>query len=67
MHILVGIYVYILWTGIFMLFLIFFIPVLPIMFLAFPMMFLNNKHWSCKPYLWYFNNVWLKVIKFLGV
>ena len=46
--------------------LIFFIPVLPIMLLAFPMMVINQGtdkvHWSQKPYLWYFNNVWLKVL-----
>ena len=40
--------------------LIVFIPVLPIMLLAFPMMFLDSNHWSCKPYKWYFNNVWLR-------
>ena len=44
--------------------LIFFIPVLPIMILAFPMTVMNqgtNKvHWSQKPYLWYFNKVWLR-------
>jgi hypothetical protein len=46
--------------------LIFFLPVLPIMLLAFPMTFMNygtdRVHWSQKPYLWYFDNVWLKVI-----
>ena len=50
----------------FILMLIFFIPVLPIMLLAFPMMVINQGtdkvHWSQKPYLWYFNNVWLKVL-----
>lgn len=44
--------------------LIFFIPVLPIMLLAFPMIFLDDKHWTCKPYLWYFKKVWLKVVGF---
>ena len=43
--------------------LIFFIPVLPIMLLAFPMTVMNQGtdkvHWSQKPYLWYFNKVWL--------
>ena len=46
--------------------LIFFIPVLPIMLLAFPMMVMNHGtdkiHWSQKPYLWYFNKVWLKAL-----
>lgn len=45
---------------------IFFTPVLPIMLLAFPMMVMNHGtdkvHWSQKPYLWYFNNVWLKAL-----
>ena len=45
---------------------IFFIPVLPIMLLAFPMTVINQGtdkvHWSQKPYLWYFNNVWLKAL-----
>ena len=45
--------------------LIFFIPLLPIMLLAFPMIFLDDKHWTCKPYLWYFNNVWLNVLKLI--
>ena len=45
--------------------LIFFIPLLPIMLLAFPMIFLDDKHWTCKPYLWYFNNVWLDVLKLI--
>jgi hypothetical protein len=43
---------------------IFFIPILPIMLLAFPMMVMNEGadkvHWTQKPYLWYFKNVWLK-------
>jgi CHASE2 domain-containing sensor protein len=50
-------------TCVLILMLIFFIPVLPIMILAFPMTVMNqgtNKvHWSQKPYLWYFNKVWL--------
>jgi hypothetical protein len=49
--------------------LIVFIPVLPIMLLAFPMMVMNegeNKvHWTQKPYLWYFKNVWLRLITFI--
>lgn len=64
MNILVVAYVFTLWVGVFILFLIFFIPVLPIMFLAFPMVFLDDTHWSCRPYKWYFNNVWLRVLKF---
>ena len=51
--------------------LIFFVPILPIMILAFPMIFINHGtgrvHWSEKPYLWYFNNVWLKSMYKLGV
>ena len=51
--------------------LIFFIPILPIMILSFPMMVVNdgtNKiHWSQKPYLWYFNNVWLKSLCSFGI
>jgi hypothetical protein len=43
---------------------IFFLPILPIMLLAFPMMVMNEGtdkvHWTQKPYLWYFKNVWLK-------
>jgi Flp pilus assembly protein TadB len=49
--------------------LIVFIPVFPIMILGFPMIMMNtgtNKtHWTEKPYLWYFNNVWLRAIKVL--
>jgi len=45
---------------------IFFTPVLPIMLLAFPMTAINHGtdkvHWSQKPYLWYFNKVWLKAL-----
>jgi hypothetical protein len=48
-----------------------FIPVLPIMLLAFPMMVMNEGtgkvHWSQKPYLWYFDKVWLKIIKTIGI
>lgn len=51
--------------------LIFFIPVLPIMLLAFPMMAINHGtdkvHWSQKPYLWYFNKVWLKALDTLTI
>ena len=51
--------------------LICFIPVLPIMLLAFPMQLLNegtgNVHWTQKPYLWYFNNVWLRILKAIGL
>jgi len=67
MSVLVVLYFFIQWIGIFILFLIFFIPVLPILFLAFPMMLLDNTHWSCKPYIWYFDNVWLNVLKFIGI
>lgn len=48
---------------------IFFIPVLPIMILAFPMMVMNEGtdklHWTQKPYIWYFNNVWLRSLNLL--
>ena len=40
-----------------------FLPILPIMLLGFPMMFLDDTHWSCKPYLWYFKNVWMRYFK----
>jgi len=60
-------YIFILWVGIFILFLIFFIPILPILVIAFPMMFLDDTHWSCRPYMWYFNNVWLNVLKFFKI
>jgi hypothetical protein len=50
---------------------IFFTPVLPIMLLAFPMTFVNQGtgrvHWTEKPFLWYFNNVWLKSMYFVGI
>ena len=50
---------------------IFFIPILPIMLLAFPMTFINEGtgkvHWTEKPYLWYFNNVWLRAMYFIGI
>ena len=50
---------------------VFFIPVLPIMLLAFPMIFINEGtgkvHWTQKPYLWYFDNVWLKSLNFLRI
>jgi hypothetical protein len=53
----------------FILMLIIFIPVLPILLLGMPMVLLNagtNKtHWTEKPYLWYFKNVWLRVVKVL--
>lgn len=46
---------------------IIFIPVLPLMILAFPgVVFADNPnkptHWTTKPYVWYFNNVWLRII-----
>lgn len=51
--------------------LLFFTPVLPIVVLAFPMSFINDGtgkiHWTQKPYLWYFNNVWLKALDFLNI
>lgn len=47
--------------------LITFIPVLPIMLLAFPMIFFDENHWSCKPYMWYFKNVWLRVVKLIEI
>jgi len=46
---------------------ILFVPVLPILLIAFPMIFLNDKHWTCKPYLWYFKNVWMKYIKLIKI
>lgn len=50
---------------------LFFIPALPIMILAFPMQLLNagedRVHWTQKPYLWYFNNVWLKFLNLFGI
>jgi hypothetical protein len=53
-------------TFILILLLVFFIPILPVMLLAFPMTVLNagtsKIHWTQKPYLWYFNNVWLNFI-----
>jgi hypothetical protein len=43
-----------------------FFPVAPIMILAFPMMVINGGtgkvHWTQKAYLWYFNNVWLRML-----
>jgi len=57
----------IIWLPVFILMLIIFIPVLPILFLAFPMLFTDKTHWSCKPYLWYFNNVWLNVLKLIKI
>lgn len=47
--------------------LIIFIPITPIMLLAFPAMMLsdtlrNPKHWSTKPYMWYFNTVWIPIV-----
>jgi hypothetical protein len=57
--------------GIIPLLFIFFTPVLPIMLLAFPMTFVNQGtgkvHWTEKPFLWYFNNVWLKSMYFVGI
>lgn len=61
--------------GVFVFFLILmfivFIPVLPIMVLAFPMQFLNEGtgkiHWTQKPYLWYFNHVWLKLLALIDI
>ena len=50
---------------------IFFIPILPIMLLAFPMIFINQgtgkEHWTEKPYVWYFNNVWLRSMYFIKI
>lgn len=54
------------WIGYFVLMLIIFIPVIPIVLVAFPMMILDPTHWSCKPYRWYFDNIWLRVIKVKG-
>lgn len=60
---------FMLFTFVLTLVFIFFIPVLPIMLLAFPMMVMNygtgDVHWSQKPYLWYFDNVWLKALDML--
>lgn len=47
--------------------LVVFIPATPIMILAFPGILLsdapnNPKHWSAKPYMWYFNNVWITIV-----
>jgi len=48
-----------------------FLPILPIMLLAFPMMVMNegttNVHWTQKLYLWWFKNVWLNAIKLIGI
>jgi hypothetical protein len=50
---------------------IIFFPILPVMILAFPMMVMNegtnNIHWTQKPYLWWFKNVWLNAIKLIGI
>lgn len=50
---------------------IFFLPIIPIMLLAFPMMVMNEGtgkvHWTQKPYLWYFKNVWLRSMYAIGL
>ena len=50
------------WMLMFIVALFIFLPVIPIMFLAFPMIFLDLNHWSVKPYLWYFKTVWIPTI-----
>ena len=44
-----------------------FLPVLPIILLAFPMVFFMEEtvHWTVKPYIWYFKNVWSPIQKFI--
>jgi hypothetical protein len=39
-----------------------FLPVLPILLLAFPMLFLNENHWSVRPYIWYFHTIYYPII-----
>ncbi len=69
MSILEAIYLFSLFVLMLILMFIVFIPVLPIMLLAFPMMVMNEGehkvHWTQKPYLWYFKNVWLRLITFI--
>lgn len=57
---------------IFVLMFIVFLPIAPFMILAFPAVMMAGpnklpKHWTARPYLWYFQNVWLKILKFLKV